>query len=29
MNAIAGAYAESVPVVHIVGTPALAARPRA
>jgi len=26
MNAIAGAYAESVPVVHIVGTPALAAR---
>jgi indolepyruvate decarboxylase len=25
-NAIAGAYAESVPVVHIVGTPALAAR---
>ncbi|HSS91097.1 MAG TPA: thiamine pyrophosphate-binding protein [Streptosporangiaceae bacterium] len=26
MNAIAGAYAESVPVVHIVGTPALPAR---
>ena len=26
LNAIAGAYAESVPVVHIVGTPALAAR---
>jgi TPP-dependent 2-oxoacid decarboxylase len=26
MNAVAGAYAESVPVVHIVGTPALAAR---
>jgi TPP-dependent 2-oxoacid decarboxylase len=26
MNAIAGAYAEFVPVVHIVGTPALAAR---
>ena len=26
INAIAGAYAESVPVVHIVGTPALAAR---
>jgi TPP-dependent 2-oxoacid decarboxylase len=26
MAAIAGAYAESVPVVHIVGTPALAAR---
>jgi indolepyruvate decarboxylase len=26
MNAIAGACAESVPVVHIVGTPALAAR---
>jgi TPP-dependent 2-oxoacid decarboxylase len=26
MNAIAGADAESVPVVHIVGTPALAAR---
>ena len=26
MNAIAGAYAESVPVVQIVGTPALAAR---
>ena len=25
-NAIAGAYAESVPVVHIVGTPALSAR---
>jgi len=25
-NAIAGAYAESAPVVHIVGTPALAAR---
>ena len=25
INAIAGAYAESVPVVHIVGTPALAA----
>ena len=25
-NAIAGVYAESVPVVHIVGTPALAAR---
>src|SRR5271166_3007241 len=25
LNAIAGAYAESVPVVHIVGTPALAA----
>jgi TPP-dependent 2-oxoacid decarboxylase len=25
-NAIAGAYAESVPVVHIVGTPALAGR---
>jgi TPP-dependent 2-oxoacid decarboxylase len=26
LNAIAGAYAESVPVVHVVGTPALAAR---
>jgi TPP-dependent 2-oxoacid decarboxylase len=26
LNAVAGAYAESVPVVHIVGTPALAAR---
>src|SRR6516162_6721040 len=26
INAIAGAYAESVPVVHIVGTPALRAR---
>jgi TPP-dependent 2-oxoacid decarboxylase len=26
INAIAGAYAESVPVVHIVGTPALTAR---
>src|SRR5271165_904875 len=26
LNAIAGAYAESGPVVHIVGTPALAAR---
>ncbi len=26
LNAIAGAYAESVPVVHIVGTPALAAK---
>ena len=26
MNAIAGACAESVPVVHVVGTPALAAR---
>ena len=26
MNAVAGAYAESVPVVHIVGTPAVAAR---
>src|SRR6516162_6780325 len=26
LNAIAGAYAESVPVVQIVGTPALAAR---
>src|SRR5271157_1864303 len=26
MNAVAGAYAESVPLVHIVGTPALAAR---
>ncbi len=26
INAIAGAYAESVPVVHIVGTPALSAR---
>jgi indolepyruvate decarboxylase len=26
MNAVAGAYAESVPVVHIVGTPALPAR---
>ena len=26
LDAIAGAYAESVPVVHIVGTPALAAR---
>ena len=26
LNAIAGAYAESVPVVHIVGTPALVAR---
>ena len=26
LNAIAGAYAESVPVVHIVGTPALAVR---
>jgi indolepyruvate decarboxylase len=26
MNAIAGAYAESAPVVHIVGTPALSAR---
>jgi indolepyruvate decarboxylase len=26
INAIAGAYDESVPVVHIVGTPALAAR---
>src|SRR5271165_4534696 len=26
MNAIAGAYAEFVPVVHIVGTPALATR---
>jgi TPP-dependent 2-oxoacid decarboxylase len=26
LNAIAGAYAEFVPVVHIVGTPALAAR---
>src|SRR5271165_3634058 len=26
INAIAGACAESVPVVHIVGTPALAAR---
>ena len=26
MNAIAGAYAECVPVVHIVGTPALTAR---
>ena len=26
MNAIAGAYAESVPMVHIVGTPALPAR---
>ncbi len=26
LNAIGGAYAESVPVVHIVGTPALAAR---
>ncbi len=26
LNAIAGAYAESAPVVHIVGTPALAAR---
>jgi indolepyruvate decarboxylase len=26
LNAIAGAYAESVPVVHIVGTPALTAR---
>ena len=26
MNAIAGAYAESVPVVHVVGTPALSAR---
>jgi indolepyruvate decarboxylase len=26
INAVAGAYAESVPVVHIVGTPALAAR---
>jgi TPP-dependent 2-oxoacid decarboxylase len=25
LNAIAGAYAESVPVVHIAGTPALAA----
>src|SRR5215469_11667215 len=25
-NAVAGAYAESVPVVHIVGTPALSAR---
>ena len=26
LNAVAGAYAESVPVVHVVGTPALAAR---
>jgi indolepyruvate decarboxylase len=26
LNAIAGAYAESAPVVHIVGTPAVAAR---
>jgi TPP-dependent 2-oxoacid decarboxylase len=26
LNAVAGAYAESVPVVHIVGTPALATR---
>ena len=26
LNAVAGAYAESVPVVHIVGTPALRAR---
>ena len=26
INAVAGAYAESVPVVHIVGTPALATR---
>ena len=26
MNAVAGAYAESVPVVHIVGTPAVSAR---
>jgi indolepyruvate decarboxylase len=26
LNALAGAYAESVPLVHIVGTPALAAR---
>ena len=26
LNAVAGAYAESVPVVHIIGTPALAAR---
>jgi TPP-dependent 2-oxoacid decarboxylase len=26
LNALAGAYAEAVPVVHIVGTPALAAR---
>ena len=26
LNAISGAYAESVPVVHIVGTPALAVR---
>ena len=26
MNAVAGAYAESAPMVHIVGTPALAAR---
>lgn len=26
MNAIAGAYAESVPVVHVVGTPSLSAR---
>jgi TPP-dependent 2-oxoacid decarboxylase len=26
LNAIVGAYAESVPVVHVVGTPALAAR---
>jgi indolepyruvate decarboxylase len=26
INAVAGAHAESVPVVHIVGTPALAAR---
>ena len=26
VNAVAGAYAESVPVVHIVGTPALATR---
>ena len=26
MNAVTGAYAESVPVVHVVGTPALGAR---